>query len=128
MKIVAGTHTFRSKTDQNAGKTPHWTDVFEFKRNTEELIMFYIFDEDVTTDDLVGQGVFDLNRIIEGPSNTFCDYIPIEYKARNSGDFFVELTFHPLVPSFGSAPRPLPLPLPLGPIPGPSSTLLSTAM
>jgi Ca2+-dependent lipid-binding protein len=97
VKIVVGPYTFRTKTHQEAGKTPQWNDVFEFKRSTEEYIQFYIFDEDVSSDDLVCQGSFALSKITSGYTTNFHDYLHMEYKGAKAAEFLVDISFYPLV-------------------------------
>jgi len=47
----------KTKTANEAGKTPSWTDQFHFKINGESQMYVRIFDKDVfSSDDFVAEG------------------------------------------------------------------------
>jgi hypothetical protein len=114
VKVVVGGKTFRSKTHNGGGKTPQWTDTFEFKRTTEDIIKFLVYEEDTFSDDFIGEAMFQLSRITDGPLTTFHDYITIDYRGGRAGDLLVEITFYPVV-GYAPAPGP-PMMQPMGTI------------
>lgn len=94
-KIRLGNTTYRTKTHKNAGKVPSWFDVFEFKRTTEQILEFTIFDEDVFSDDLVCSGSLSLSNICIENGSKFYDSIKLSYKDKPAGELFVEVDFYP---------------------------------
>ena len=58
---------FKTKVKDSAGKTPVWNETFEINVNyIGDDITFWVMDEDVTSDDLVGQTTFKLSALTAG--------------------------------------------------------------
>ena len=93
VKVFCGSRIFQTKTDSNAGKFPHWHSVFQMHRTNEDHITFSVFDEDVGTDDYIGQGQLDLSSITSGGPNMFAGEIPLLYKGKSSGMLMIEVMF-----------------------------------
>ena len=102
VKLQFGNKTFRSKTHNSAGKHPTWYDVFECQRTNEDVLYATVYDEDLTSDDLVGSGTLDIKSICNGSTHTFSNYIKIYYKGKEAGDLFLDVTFQPSAPGYGA--------------------------
>jgi len=101
VKLVIGPVVFRTKTKDSAGKHPNWSDIFEFHRTTESNMQVYVYDEDVTSDDLVGQADIDLNAICNSSSKSLSAYVQLRYKGKSAGEIFLDIIFHPDNPTGG---------------------------
>ena len=93
--LSVGDEKRRTKTHDNAGKTPVWFDVFEFNKTNEETIFFDVHDEDVGKDDLVGSGTISLDAICVAKPPHFSEPIKIFYKEKEAGEVYFEITFVP---------------------------------
>eukprot|EP00826_Nyctotherus_ovalis_P038283 TRINITY_DN357_c0_g1_i1.p2 TRINITY_DN357_c0_g1~~TRINITY_DN357_c0_g1_i1.p2 ORF type:complete len:104 (+),score=19.24 TRINITY_DN357_c0_g1_i1:149-460(+) len=95
VKVQLGGTTFRTKTHNNAGKVPSWFDAFEFRRTSEQVMEFHVYDEDVTSDDHVGSGVLSLTNICVPGGKKFSDSVKLKHKDKDVGELFVEVDFYP---------------------------------
>ncbi len=91
VKCIFGTEQKKTKTHQNAGKNPRWEETLKFKVNKESEIKFVIMDEDVTSDDHVGDAVYFLDDVFK--KGTLNETIKLQYKGKIAGHLEVELQF-----------------------------------
>ena len=85
---------YRSKTLKNAGKLPKWMETFVIpvKYIGDDMTM-PIYDEDVTSSDLVGDVTFKISALcIEGGLN---DWFNIQYKGKKSGSIHLKSEWIP---------------------------------
>jgi len=105
VKMQISSKVFRTKTHTNGGKCPSWNEAFEFKRATEDIIYVYVYDEDsATSDDLIGEGRFNLSTVCSGGNNKFADYIPLTYKGKSAGDIYLDIIFYADAATIPTAP------------------------
>lgn len=90
-----GAQKYKTKTHQNAGKTPSWNDIFEMQRINEETILFHVYDKDTGKDDLVGSGTFSVNYLTTLPSYHYAGNVPLTYKGKSAGEIYIDITFYP---------------------------------
>ena len=107
--IKIGDKTFKTDVHSSGGKTPKWTNVYEFNRKTEETMEFEVYDKDRLSDDLVGKGSLSISSICNGPTRTFSGGVPIYYKDKQAGELFLEINFYPDAPAVGAG-RGMPQP------------------
>jgi len=85
---------YRSKTLKNAGKLPKWNETFviNVKYIGDDMTM-HIFDEDVTSSDLIGEVTFKISALcITGGLN---DWFNISYKGKKSGSIHLKSEWIP---------------------------------
>ena len=84
----------RTRTINEAGKTPKWNQVFDIdvKYIGDDMIVT-VYDEDVTSDDLVGKTTIKLSSLcINGGLD---DWFPIQFKGRQSGQVHLKGDWRP---------------------------------
>ncbi len=70
---------YKTKTIRNGGKLPNWNENFLIPiMSLEDDILISCFDEDLISDDLIGQSLVKVNTLIEN-SNTMYS-LPLYYK------------------------------------------------
>lgn len=68
--IFVGNERQRSKTHRNGGKSPQWSDTFQFNTN-DPILRVQVFDDDTfSQDDLIGEGTLNLNQCYQNPMRT----------------------------------------------------------
>ena len=74
----------RTRTINEAGKTPCWNQVFDVDvKYIGDDMTVSVYDEDVSSDDLVGKTTIKLSSLcITGGLD---DWFPIQFKGRQSG-------------------------------------------
>ena len=96
VRMQVGSRVFKTKTHTDGGKNPSWNDEFSFKRTNEDVVNIYVYDEDdVSSDDLVGEGRFMLSKVCSGITNTFNENLPLFYKGKGAGEIFLSVVFQP---------------------------------
>ena len=63
-KVKVGFDTQKTKTHNCGGKFPAWKDTLTFRKNNEDFITVEVWDEDTTSDDLVGECTIPLSNIL----------------------------------------------------------------
>ena len=99
VKIVTREQTLRTKTHSSAGKTPKWNQVFEIDvKYIGDDMVFTVFDEDMTSDDTVGEMRQKISALcITGGID---EWFPIFYKGKQAGQLHLKGNF---TPSAGTA-------------------------
>eukprot|EP00826_Nyctotherus_ovalis_P037170 TRINITY_DN3375_c0_g1_i6.p2 TRINITY_DN3375_c0_g1~~TRINITY_DN3375_c0_g1_i6.p2 ORF type:complete len:151 (+),score=44.81 TRINITY_DN3375_c0_g1_i6:856-1308(+) len=95
VRVKVGDQTFTSGVHKKGGKTPSWSDVFEYARKTEEKITFEVLDKDKLKDDLVGAGSLDIAKICGKSQKSCSEVVKIYYKDKESGELAVDIDFYP---------------------------------
>ncbi len=68
--IFIGNEKQRSRTCNGGGKTPSWTDTFQFN-STDALLRVQVYDQDTfSRDDFIGEGTLQLNQYYNNPWRT----------------------------------------------------------
>ena len=116
VKIEVGGRTFKTKTRQNAGKKPTWDEIFEHYCTYDGQLIAYVYDEDITSDDLVGSTYIQVSTVINSPSSHFSDDLVLKYKGKSSGTLYMDLTYYPDVANIPGMNMAYP-PQPTGPVP-----------
>ena len=73
MYLTIGSRKYKSKSHKSGGKTPYWVDTFEVPAimSPSELQMkVQLYDKDIIKDDFIGEGWYDLSRLIKTPGKT----------------------------------------------------------
>eukprot|EP00826_Nyctotherus_ovalis_P057625 TRINITY_DN7888_c0_g1_i2.p1 TRINITY_DN7888_c0_g1~~TRINITY_DN7888_c0_g1_i2.p1 ORF type:complete len:192 (+),score=8.31 TRINITY_DN7888_c0_g1_i2:82-657(+) len=99
--IKIGDKTFKTDTHSSGGKTPKWSNVFEFNRKTEDTMEFEIFDKDKVSDDTIGKGTFSISNLCNAPKKNFAGPIQIYHKSKQAGEVYFEIDFYPDAPAGG---------------------------
>lgn len=87
---------YRTKTQEDAGKTPAWADeMFEVDVKYEgDDIHFVVMDEEVMTDDRVGDCTCKLSSFI-GSTGDMDDWWEIRYDGKSAGHIHLKSKFFP---------------------------------
>ena len=89
VSLVVGDQKFKTKVHQDAGKYPKWDQLFTIKTKLNTTLKFQVFDEDTTSDDLVGDGSFDLIRNYVVVKKLII--APITFKGELAGEIRMEV-------------------------------------
>ena len=92
----------RTRTLNEAGKTPVWNQVFDIDvKYIGDDMTVTVYDEDVTTNDLVGKSTIKLSSLcIAGGLD---DWFPIQFKGKQSGQVHLKGVWKP-TPAKAPAP------------------------
>ncbi|KAG2230147.1 hypothetical protein INT48_004017 [Thamnidium elegans] len=84
----------RTKVDHGGGLYPIWDDQVNIPVAAGiHQMHVQIFDKDTKPNNLMGEGVIDLTRVLREKEHD--GYFPLQYKGRpNCGDIYLELTFY----------------------------------
>lgn len=63
VNVTIGNQKYKTRTANEAGKNPNWTDSFTYKITNETQLFFEIYDRDIGEDDFVGSGIVSLDAI-----------------------------------------------------------------
>ena len=63
---IVGVEKQRSRTHQEGGKKPRWTDEFIFRARAGSMLIT-VYDEDIVSDDVVGSANVDLKKYFDNP-------------------------------------------------------------
>ncbi|KAJ0396085.1 hypothetical protein ATCC90586_003497 [Pythium insidiosum] len=97
-KLTIGQFTKRGKTVQKGGRNPYFGEEELLFWITEDLwverMRLSVFDEDIGSDDLIGDATFSVLHFMErlGPQD---HVIPIKNSGQNAGDVAVKIEFFP---------------------------------
>lgn len=95
VKVILGSQTHRTHTSWNSGKHPGWKDSMNFKRLSEDILTFEVWDKDILSrDDMVGTGTLSVNSIIQS-NNRLNEWVPLYYKGKSAGELLVDISFIP---------------------------------
>lgn len=95
IKVIVGGQVQKSSVCKNAGKFPSWTDTMTFRRGTEDIVNFEVWDDDdASKDDLIGQGSLAFSAIISS-KNQYNDWVPLTYKGKSAGKTLINIQFYP---------------------------------
>ena len=84
----------RTRTLNGAGKTPKWDQAFDVDvKYIGDDMNITVYDEDVTTNDLVGKTVIKLSALCV--NNGLDDWFPIHYKGKQSGQLHLKGVWTP---------------------------------
>jgi Ca2+-dependent lipid-binding protein len=84
----------RTKTKQNAGKNPKWLEMFDIQvRYIGDDMEINVFDEDVTTSDLVGTAILKVSSLCLPQG--LDDWFEIRYKGKKSGAIHLKSSWFP---------------------------------
>ena len=84
----------KTRTLQGAGKAPKWDQVFDIDvKYIGDDMTVTVFDEDVTTSDLVGKAIVKLSSLCV--NNGIDDWFPIQYKGKQSGQVHLKGVWTP---------------------------------
>jgi hypothetical protein len=91
-----GRTTQKTAVAKKAGKLPFWRDQLVFRKNTEEEVVFEVWDSDTaTSDDLVGETRIILKEIGTEPWE---DWLTLKYRGKTAGKLRVNIEFTPEQP------------------------------
>jgi len=95
VRIRVGSQSSQTQVAQSAGKHPTWSDRLMFKKTTEDIVNFEVWDRDRNSrDDLVGSGAVSLAKLyLKG--NKSLETVQLVYKGRNAGQLQVEIELEP---------------------------------
>ena len=94
IKFRLGGQEFKTKVHSDGGKMPVWSDVFNVRRQAETTLQFWVYDQDVVSDDFVGEAIFDLGQVCF-PGGHFSNFVPIYFKGKSAGKIYLEIQFIP---------------------------------
>ncbi len=122
VKVHVGSQSYKTKSANDMGKNPSWSDNFTFKINGERSMTFQIYDKDYGKDDYIGEGEIDFSVFARG--RTISEWFPIyrskkkdkkEKKSKNkikkgkeSGKIMFILEFLPQGMNMGMPPQGYP--------------------
>lgn len=90
----------RTKTIDKGGKRPVWDEAFDFQLETiSGQIKLSCFDEDLISNDRVGDTTLDIPSVCTEEvlvGGRICQWIPIFYKGKKSGDLEIEVSYTPM--------------------------------
>ena len=66
---MVGQEKQRTQKHSGGGKTPNWTTTLQFQ-STDSLMRISVWDDDVGSDDLLGEGTVNLNQCYQNPNRT----------------------------------------------------------
>ena len=83
INMLVGDQKFKTKVLDNAGKYPKWDESFNIKTKLNTKVKFSVMDKNTTSDDIVGDGDFDLlkNYVLSKKSIS----APIQHKGELAG-------------------------------------------
>ncbi|CAI2377313.1 unnamed protein product [Moneuplotes crassus] len=88
--LISGSEKKKTKTHNKGGKNPMWNESLTLKY-VDTNMTIQVWDEDITSDDLVGGGVIDLEAAAR--LGGLKDWITIQYKGKEVGQIYVEISF-----------------------------------
>lgn len=67
VSVTIGNNKQRTQAHQGGGKNPRWMNTLTFNGVTsnERLMRIAVFDEDVTTNEMVGEGTYDITKAVK---------------------------------------------------------------
>lgn len=93
VEMVLGAHSKRTTVKDNAGKNPVWIELYTLPvMNQLEPLKLTVFDEDVTTNDLVGDALLDLKDrgLLQEKDGLFTEFkLDIQYEGQKAGELFL---------------------------------------
>ena len=93
IKFMDGTHQFKTRVHRGGGMNPIWNEEFYIERGTP-FFVFWVYDEDVFSDDLIGKG--SLNLQDECKEGCYIEEgVPIYYKGEEVGLIYLNIQFTP---------------------------------
>lgn len=73
----------KTKTHNSGGKNPRWEETLRFKITKEQEMKIAVYDEDMTSDDLVGETTMFLDDIKKKGHHQ--EWVKIQYKGKEAG-------------------------------------------
>lgn len=67
--ITIGSEKQRTRTCSGGGKSPQWTDTFQFN-STDQMLRVQVWDDDTFSDDMIGEGTVNLAQCYQNPNRT----------------------------------------------------------
>ena len=90
-----GGQSNQTKTHKKGGKTPKWDEIFQFNVQGESEMFFGCYDEEkFKKDDIIGEGVYSLDKIFSVLKKT--DEVRLFYKNKPAGVVNLDLEFTPV--------------------------------
>ena len=84
VKISTRQSMFKTKVKNGAGKTPVWNETFNIDvKYVGDDMMIEVFDEDVGSDDKIGEATFKLSALCVG--NGMDEWFQIAYRGKQAG-------------------------------------------
>ena len=90
-----GQQIHKSSVHQEGGKTPKWNDVLKFNRTNDTVINVKVQDEDITSNDLVGDGILNLGHAFSSAGTQVNETVQLTNKGKNTGTVLISVEFHP---------------------------------
>ena len=84
---------FKTKTHEDGAKAPVWNETTTMDiLDTSEVMKVQVFDEDITSNDLICEGEIDLAGLCED-NKSVDDWFPLQYKGKQSGQIHLRTKY-----------------------------------
>jgi len=80
----------RTKAHQGGGKTPKFHETLTFT-STSRIMNVAVFDEDVTTNELAGQGTYNLSTAVNNLGMSNNEYIDLHKNGKSAGRVLISI-------------------------------------
>jgi Ca2+-dependent lipid-binding protein len=81
----------KTKTHEAGGKTPNWSDILCFTITDEKELAIRVLDEEVVSDDIIGETRIDLTEVFK--KGQWKDWVDIHYEGKEAGQVYLELIY-----------------------------------
>jgi Ca2+-dependent lipid-binding protein len=81
----------KTKTHEAGGKTPNWSDIMSFTITDETELAIRVLDEEVVSDDIIGETRISLEQVIK--NGQWKDWVDIHYENEPAGQVYLELIY-----------------------------------
>ena len=89
--IEIGGNKQRTKTCQGGGKNPKFFDTLTFNNANSKVMSVAVFDEDVTTNELAGQGTYDLTNAVKNMGMSNNEFIDLLKNGKSAGRVLISV-------------------------------------
>ena len=89
--IDIGGNKQRTKTCQGGGKNPKFHDTLTFTGTNSTVMNVAVFDEDLTSNDLAGQGTYNLTAALNNMGMSNNEYIDLHKNGKSAGRILISI-------------------------------------
>lgn len=98
-KFELGKYTKRGKTVNRGGRNPYFGEeelIFWIsEQNWVDPMKLLCFDEDIGSDDLIGDAEFSILKLMQDPTSTLEQVVPLVKNHKDAGEVFLKFQFFP---------------------------------
>ena len=95
--IQIGNEKQTTRTCSGGGKSPQWTDTFQFN-STDKTLRVQVLDDDTFRDDMIGEGNVNLTQCYQNPNRTencniflIAEYVDLIHHGKSVGRVLISL-------------------------------------